>query len=130
METKNTWETYDEKQLQEVDDFARDYMDFLDNGKTERECIDTIVNRIEKEGYQELEALIKSGKKLQCGDKVYSVQIGKTALFIKRILLYVKTRGVDMRPQNVQAFRHRLFPDPEHHDGFVHPDRIYFIAAL
>ena len=61
---------------------------------------------------------------------IVRVQIGKTALFIKRILLYVKTRGVDMRPQNVQAFRHRLFPDPEHHDGFVHPDRIYFIAAL
>ena len=27
MEQKNTWETYDEKQLGEVDAFAREYMD-------------------------------------------------------------------------------------------------------
>ena len=55
MEQKNTWETYDAKQLAEVDCFAREYMDFLDNGKTERECIDQIVNTVERAGYQELE---------------------------------------------------------------------------
>lgn len=73
MEQKNTWETYDEKQLKEVDDFAREYMDFLDNGKTERECIDQIVNAVEDAGYQELEALVKAGTKLKAGDKVYAV---------------------------------------------------------
>ena len=52
MEQKNTWETYDAKQLAEVDCFAREYMDFLDNGKTERECIDQIVNTVERAGYQ------------------------------------------------------------------------------
>ncbi len=63
MEQKNTWETYDEKQLGEVDAFAREYMDFLDRGKTERECIDQIVNTLDEAGYQELEALVKDGKK-------------------------------------------------------------------
>ena len=33
----------------------------MDNGKTERECIDQIVNRIEKEGYVELEKLDDDG---------------------------------------------------------------------
>ena len=47
MEHKNTWETYQAKQLKEVDEFAQEYMAFLDNGKTERECIDQIVNMIE-----------------------------------------------------------------------------------
>ena len=51
-------ETYDEKQLGEVDAFAREYMDFLDRGKTERECIDQIVNTMDEAGYQELEALV------------------------------------------------------------------------
>ena len=37
MEQKNTWETYSEEQLEEVDSFAKEYMDFLNNGKTERE---------------------------------------------------------------------------------------------
>ena len=70
MEQKNTWETYDTKQLEEVEAFAREYMDFLDNGKTERECIDQIVNTLEDAGYQELEALVKEGKKIKAGDKV------------------------------------------------------------
>ena len=73
MEYKNTWEFYKEEQLKEVDAFAQEYMKFLDNGKTERECIDQIVNRIEEEGYRELNAVISSGDKLAVGDKVYSV---------------------------------------------------------
>ena len=53
MEKKNTWETYNKTQLKEVDVFAKEYMQFLDAGKTERECVDTIVNTIEKAGYRE-----------------------------------------------------------------------------
>ena len=37
MEKKNTWETYSNKQLKEVDAFADEYRSFLDEGKTERE---------------------------------------------------------------------------------------------
>ena len=48
MEKKNTWETYSSKQLKELEKINAQYRDFLDNGKTERECIDTIVNTIEK----------------------------------------------------------------------------------
>ena len=43
MEKKNTWETYSSKQLKELEKINAQYRDFLDNGKTERECIDTIV---------------------------------------------------------------------------------------
>ena len=46
MEKKNTWETYSHKQLKEAEAFAKEYMQFLDEGKTERECVDTIVNTI------------------------------------------------------------------------------------
>ncbi len=83
MEQKNTWETYDEKQLGEVDAFAREYMDFLDRGKTERECIDQIVNTLDEAGYQELEALVKDGKKLKAGDKVYSVWMNKSIVMFQ-----------------------------------------------
>ena len=83
MEHKNTWEKYDEKQLQQVDAFAREYMDFLDNGKTERECIDQIVNTIEKAGYQELETLVKNQTQLKPGDKVYSVWMNKSVVMFQ-----------------------------------------------
>lgn len=78
METKNTWTTYTDAQLKKVDAFAKEYMDFLDNGKTERECVDTIVNLIEKQGYVELSKIVDSNKKLKAGDKVYSVNMNKS----------------------------------------------------
>ena len=58
MERKNVWNVWSEEQVKAADAFAREYMDFLDNGKTERECVDTLVNLIEKAGYRELNDLV------------------------------------------------------------------------
>lgn len=77
MKMENTWNQYSQKQLEESEDFSKKYMRFLDEGKTERECVDVIVNEIEQEGYQELEKLIRSGASLKAGDKVYAVCMGK-----------------------------------------------------
>ena len=52
-------------------------MDFLDAGKTERECVDTLVNLIEKEGYVELNTLMESGREIKPGDKIYAVNMNK-----------------------------------------------------
>ena len=70
MERKNTWELYEKKQLKELEKLNKEYRNFLDNGKTERECIDVIVNTIEAAGYRELEALVSNGETLKEGDKV------------------------------------------------------------
>ena len=80
---KNAWKSYDEAKLAQVNALAKDYMEFLDNGKTERECVDTIVNMIEKAGYVELPALINSGRKLSAGDKVYAVLMNKTVVMFQ-----------------------------------------------
>ena len=53
MNRKNIWTTYNSTQLKAVDKFADEYKNFLDNSKTEREAIDTIVNEIEAAGYKE-----------------------------------------------------------------------------
>lgn len=126
METKNTWETYDEKQLKEVDAFAKDYMDFLDNGKTERECIDTIVNRIEKEGYQELEALIKEQKKLQCGDKVYSVWMNKSIVMFQ-IGKKPMAGGMNILGAHIDSPRLDVKQNPLYEEGgFAYLDTHYY----
>ncbi len=72
------WDKYDTKQLKELEKLNREYREFLDNGKTERECIDTIVNTIEDAGYREMESLIREGGSLKKGDKVYSVWMNKS----------------------------------------------------
>ena len=80
MEHKNTWLLYDEEQTKKAYDFAEEYKDFLNRGKTERECIDEIVYQIEKAGFEELEAAIAEKKTLKAGDKVYHVQMNKSVV--------------------------------------------------
>ena len=82
MEQKNTWLSYTAAQKRELEKICREYMDFLSEGKTERECADIAVNEAEKAGYRNLHDIIKSKKKIKAGDKVYAVCMGKTlALF-------------------------------------------------
>ncbi len=77
------WESYDEKQLGQLEAHAREYMDFLDHGKTERECVDLIVNKIEEKGYRELQTLMQEKKPLKRGDKVYAVWMNKSIVMFQ-----------------------------------------------
>ena len=55
-----------------------DYKNFLNNGKTERECVAQIIKSAEKKGYKD----ISKFKKLKPGDKVYITKMNKAiALF-------------------------------------------------
>lgn len=82
MDQKNTWLSYTAAQKRELEKISKEYIDFLSNGKTERECADIAVNEAEKAGYKNLNSIIKSGKKIKAGDKVYAEWMGKTvALF-------------------------------------------------
>ena len=51
------------------------YREFLDRGKTERECVKEIVRQAEAAGYKD----ISSVSALRPGDKVYYIQYGKSA---------------------------------------------------
>ena len=83
MERINAWNTYDPSMQKSCMDLADDYKDFLDNGKTERECIDRFVNEAEKSGYIELSEAIREGKKLSAGDRVYSVWMNKSMVLFE-----------------------------------------------
>ncbi len=55
-----------------------DYKNFLDNGKTERECVSQLINLAQKKGYKD----ISTFKSLKAGDKVYISKMNKViALF-------------------------------------------------
>lgn len=126
MEHKNTWETYSAKQLEEVDVFAKEYMEFLNNGKTERECIDQIVNTIEDAGYQELETLIKSDKKLKAGDKVYSVWMNKSIVMFQ-IGKKSMTEGINILGAHIDSPRLDIKQNPLYEDGgFAYLDTHYY----
>ena len=126
MEKKNIWETYDEKQLREMEHFTKEYMQFLDEGKTERECIDSIVNTIEKEGYVELADLQKKKQTVKPGDKVYAVCMNKTI-----VMFHVGSRpleeGMNILGAHVDSPRLDIKQDPLYEDGgFAYLDTHYY----
>ena len=78
----NAWTTYDEKDIRELEKLSADYKDFLDNGKTERECAELIAEMACKNGYRDLEDVIRKGDSLSKGDKVYAVNMGKSVIML------------------------------------------------
>lgn len=82
MIRENAWTKYTEKDLTALEKLSKDYKDFLDNGKTERECTDLLVEMAEKSGYINLDDVIKKGLKLGKGSKVYAVNMGKAVMML------------------------------------------------
>lgn len=126
MEKKNTWKTYDAKHLKKLEKLSKEYREFLDNGKTERECIDTIVNTIEAEGYVELESIIKAGGKLNKGDKVYRVWMNKSIVMF-RIGENPMTEGMNILGAHLDSPRLDIKQNPLYEDGgFAYLDTHYY----
>ncbi len=126
MEKKNTWETYNNKQLKEVDAFADEYREFLDEGKTERECVDYIVNAVEKKGYRELQDVIKKGEKLSTGDKVYAVCMNKSVVMF-RIGKKPMAEGMNILGAHIDSPRLDVKQNPLYEEGgFAYLDTHYY----
>ena len=71
MERENLWTTYTDEQLEALERFACDYRQYLDHGKTERECVAESVALAEAAGFRNLKPLIDRGEPLKAGDRVY-----------------------------------------------------------
>ena len=80
MERPNAWKTYGKSELKKVEALAKQYKDFLNRGKTERECVHYIVEALEKNGYVSLDRAMAEQKKLKAGDKVYLNQMNKAVV--------------------------------------------------
>ncbi|MBQ9141287.1 MAG: aminopeptidase [Lachnospiraceae bacterium] len=126
MEKKNTWETYSPEQLQELEKLCKNYREFLDKGKTERECIDVIVNTIEAAGYKELEALMQNGTPVKPGDKVYSVWMNKS-IAMYHIGSKPMTEGMNILGAHIDSPRMDVKQNPLYEDnGFAYLDTHYY----
>ena len=128
MERKNLWNEYDEKELKELEQISDQYRVFLDNGKTERECIDTIVNMIEAAGYIELEKAIAQGKKLKKGDKIYSVWMNKSIAIYqigsKPFSEGMNILGAHIDSPRIDVKQNPLYEDPD--GSFAYLDTHYY----
>ena len=76
MDRKNAWKNYTETDLTAVEDIAVRYRAFLDEGKTERECVTGAVKLAEAKGYTDLACAIKAGKPLAAGETAAELVLG------------------------------------------------------
>ena len=67
MYSKNAWEKYNDKKLNDLMKFNEEYKDFLSKSKTERLAVEYSINLAEKYGFKELNEF----ETLKAGDKVY-----------------------------------------------------------
>lgn len=128
MLKKSAWEKYDGKQLKKLEKLCREYREFLDEAKTERECVDAVVNMVEKEGYRELESVVRAGESLRKGDKVYSVWMNKSIVMF-RVGSRPMTEGMNILGAHIDSPRldvkqNPLYEDPDH--AFAYLDTHYY----
>lgn len=74
---------YKENERKEMETLAKMYRDFLDKGKTERECTENICKIAEKNGYRNLKEILDTGDVLKAGDKVYAVNMKKSVMLME-----------------------------------------------
>ena len=58
---KSAWEDLNKNELAEMEKLSDGYLNFLNNGKTERECTIQIIKEAKAHGFKPLEEVIKSG---------------------------------------------------------------------
>ena len=80
MYKKNAWLQYDDAEAEQLEAFALRYRNFLNAGKTERECVAEGVRQAEAKGFRDLNALVAAGERLQPGDRVYANWMGKSLM--------------------------------------------------
>ncbi len=64
------------EQIPQAEEFCKGYKEFLNHGKTERECVDAAVRLLREAGYREIDF----SETYKPGDKVYRVNRGKSIL--------------------------------------------------
>ena len=126
MEKKNVWTTYNNKQLKHLETVCEEYRSFLDLGKTERECVDNVVNIIEANGYRELETLKSENHALKPGDKVYAVWMNKAVIMLQmgeQPLSY----GMNILGAHIDSPRLDVKQNPLYEEGgFAYLDTHYY----
>ena len=108
---KNGFDRTDAAELAAVNAYCKDYMAFLDAGKTERLCAAEAIHLAEQAGYRPL----KRGEALKPGDKVYVCNRGKSVL-LAHIGTKPISKGAQITAAHIDSPRLDLKPNPLYED--------------
>lgn len=116
MKRENAWNSYGKDQLKELEALCAHYRSFLDQSKTERECVKSAVVMAEAAGYRNLAQVIKDRQSLKAGDRVYAVSMEKTA-----VLFHLGTKalekGMNILAAHIDSPRLDMKQNPLYEEG-------------
>ena len=113
----NGWETTDTRQKETIFNFSKDYMNFLNKAKTEREFVTESIKMARENGYKD----IAEFEHLEAGDKVYFVNREKS-MYLCIIGTEDIEKGLHIIGSHVDSPRLDLKPNPLYEDT----DMAYF----
>ena len=126
MERPNAWKTYDESALSALETIAKKYRVYLDNGKTERECVTETIKMTKAAGYTDLADAVKAGTPLKPGAKVYSNCMDK-AIMLFHLGKAPLTEGINIVGAHIDSPRIDIKQNPFYEDNdFAYADTHYY----
>lgn len=113
---KNGWNVIDDNEKQQLENLSKEYMDFLDNGKTERECVREIIKEAKANGFMSLDDVISNKEKLVPGSKIYVNYREKSAVLMV-IGEETLDKGMHIVASHVDSPRLDLKQNPLYEEG-------------
>ena len=109
---KNGWESLKENEKKDIFSYAQGYMDFINEAKTERECVKAITEILDKHGFTNIE----NTANLKAGDKVYYINRYKN-VYAAVIGSNDLSNGFNIVGAHIDSPRLDLKPNPLYEDS-------------
>ena len=107
-------------------EIAKEYKEFLDQGKTERECVTRAVKMAKEKGYKNLTDFIENKTPIQAGDKIYATYM-KKAIALFQIGTVPMEKGMNIVGAHIDSPRLDLKQNPLYEEGgFAYFDTHYY----
>lgn len=121
-ERKNGWENISKNQKEEILEFCKGYIQFLNDAKTEREVVKFARNMAEKNGFRD----IINFEKLNPGDKIFYMNRDKS-MYLAVIGKNGVEDGINIIGSHADSPRLDLKPNPIYEDnGFAYLKTHYY----
>ena len=110
--TKHGYDRMDEAEMGALESYCKDYRKFLDNSKTERDCVDYTIEQAESKGF----VPYAPGMALEPGTKVY-VNNREKAIMLAVIGKRPLSEGIHIEVAHTDSPRLDLKPNPLYEDA-------------
>lgn len=115
-ESKSAWENLTDTELKELYTLSDSYVNFLDKGKTERECTRQIIAAAKEKGFKALDEVIKSGQAKK-GTKIFLNNKDKSVVLM--VLGNKLTDGMNVVGTHIDSPRLDLKQQPLYEDSNI-----------